>query len=117
MMPYCRSADIPLGPDDRSPLRHPSPFPLRQPAVPNPEHVGLLQEISFDPESAVSIAGCCRDRRGAAVPPGANDLMPNDKVMEHLWRFSTLHAQQRVSVFNFYVILAGVISAAIGGAS
>jgi hypothetical protein len=36
--------------------------------------------------------------------------------MEHLWRFFALHAQQRVSVFNFFVVLAGVISAAIGGA-
>lgn len=53
---------------------------------------------------------------GVAVPLGTGDLMPNDKAMEHLWRFFALHAQQRVSVFNFFVVLAGVISAAIGGA-
>ncbi|UMY16790.1 hypothetical protein MMB17_19285 [Methylobacterium organophilum] len=42
--------------------------------------------------------------------------MPADKVLEHLWRYFALHAQQRVSVFNFFVVLSGVISAAIGGA-
>ncbi|WP_342148089.1 hypothetical protein [Methylorubrum sp. SB2] len=42
--------------------------------------------------------------------------MPADKVLEHLWRYFALHAQQRISVFNFFVVLSGVISAAIGGA-
>ncbi|WP_144426426.1 hypothetical protein [Methylobacterium sp. ARG-1] len=49
---------------------------------------------------------------GATVPPGTGRLMPN-KAMKHLSRFFALHAQQRVSVCNFFVILAGVISAAI----
>ncbi|WP_156647855.1 hypothetical protein [Methylobacterium sp. Leaf87] len=44
------------------------------------------------------------------------NAMPADKVLEHLWRYFALHAQQRVSVFNFFVVLSGVISAAIGGA-
>ena len=42
--------------------------------------------------------------------------MPADKEMEHLWRYFALHAQQRISIFNFFVVLSGVISAAIGGA-
>ncbi|MGU3389003.1 hypothetical protein ACLBYG_31240 [Methylobacterium sp. D53M] len=35
--------------------------------------------------------------------------------MEHLWRFFALHAQQRISVFNFFVVLSGVLATAIGG--
>lgn len=62
-----------------------------------------------------SSPGATATGAGAAAP-GTSGLMPNDKAMEHLWRFFALHAQQRVSVFNFFVVLAGVISAAIGGA-
>jgi len=42
--------------------------------------------------------------------------MPPDKETEHLWRYFALHAQQRISVFNFFVVFSGVIATGIGGA-
>ncbi len=37
-----------------------------------------------------------------------------DKALDHAWRYFTLHAQQRISVFNFFVVLSGIIATGIG---
>lgn len=43
-----------------------------------------------------------------------NRLQPTDKALEHAWRYFALHAQQRMSVFNFFVILSGILATGIG---
>jgi hypothetical protein len=40
-------------------------------------------------------------------------LQPPDKAMDHAWRYFALHAQQRMSVFNFFVVLSGILSTGI----
>lgn len=35
-------------------------------------------------------------------------------ALEHLWRYFELHANQRFSVFNFYTVLIGFVSAGLG---
>lgn len=34
--------------------------------------------------------------------------------LEHAWRYFQLHAQQRMTVFNFYLIITGLIAAGLG---
>lgn len=34
--------------------------------------------------------------------------------IEHLWRYFQLHSQQRMTVFNFYLVVCGMVAAAIG---
>ena len=34
--------------------------------------------------------------------------------LDHAWRYFALHAQQRMSVFNFFIVLSGIISTGIG---
>ncbi|NWB21035.1 hypothetical protein HX824_10525 [Pseudomonas sp. D4002] len=34
--------------------------------------------------------------------------------LENAWRFFQLHAQQRMTVFNFYLIITGLVAAGIG---
>lgn len=69
--------------------------------------------------AAANRAGTTQDAApaipGAPVPSGGAAEMAPDKVLEHLWRFFALHAQQRISVFNFFVVLSGVLATAIGG--
>lgn len=36
------------------------------------------------------------------------------RSMEHAWRYFELHAQQRMTVFNFYLAISGLIAAGIG---
>lgn len=42
------------------------------------------------------------------------DLQSPDKGLDHAWRYFALHAQQRMSVFNFFVVLSGVMATGIG---
>jgi hypothetical protein len=35
------------------------------------------------------------------------------EMMEHGWRYFSLHAAQRMSVFNFFVVLSGVVLAGL----
>ena len=37
-----------------------------------------------------------------------------DKGLDHAWRYFALHAQQRVSVFNFFIVLSGILATGIG---
>lgn len=34
--------------------------------------------------------------------------------LDHAWRYFELHAQQRISVFNFYLAISGLVAAGIG---
>lgn len=36
------------------------------------------------------------------------------RSMDHAWRYFELHAQQRMTVFNFYLAISGLIAAGIG---
>jgi hypothetical protein len=39
-----------------------------------------------------------------------------EKAFDHAWRYFELHAAQRMTVFNFFLILAGLVAAGIGTA-
>ena len=43
----------------------------------------------------------------------SNHIQPPDKAMDHAWRYFALHAQQRMSVFNFFVVLSGILATGI----
>lgn len=45
--------------------------------------------------------------------PAKSVLQTSDKAMDHAWRYFALHAQQRMSVFNFFVVLSGILSTGI----
>lgn len=34
-------------------------------------------------------------------------------MLEHAWRYFALHAQQRIAVFNFFLILSGLVAAGL----
>lgn len=51
----------------------------------------------------------------SARTTGLDQRVTPDKEIEHLWRYFALHAQQRISVFNFFVVFSGVIATGIGG--
>ncbi len=34
--------------------------------------------------------------------------------LDHAWRYFALHAQQRMSVFNFFIVLSGILATGIG---
>lgn len=36
------------------------------------------------------------------------------RTMDHAWRYFELHAQQRMTVFNFFLAISGLISAGVG---
>lgn len=36
------------------------------------------------------------------------------RANEHVWRYFELHAQQRMTVFNFYIAITGLLAAGIG---
>lgn len=48
--------------------------------------------------------------RGAADFP----FLSADKALDHVWRYFALHAQQRISVFNFFIVLSGILATGIG---
>ena len=37
-----------------------------------------------------------------------------NSAREHIWRYFELHAQQRMTVFNFYIAITGLLAAGIG---
>ena len=37
-----------------------------------------------------------------------------ERSIEHAWKYFELHAQQRMTVFNFFLAIAGLIAAGIG---
>jgi hypothetical protein len=37
-----------------------------------------------------------------------------NSTSEHIWRYFELHAQQRMTVFNFYIAITGLLAAGIG---
>lgn len=40
--------------------------------------------------------------------------MQDEKLFEHYWKYFEIHSQQRMTVFNFYLAIVGLISAGIG---
>lgn len=40
----------------------------------------------------------------------------SETALEHAWRYFELHANQRMSVFNFFLVLAGLVSAGLAAA-
>ncbi|WP_302463602.1 RipA family octameric membrane protein [Hafnia paralvei] len=38
----------------------------------------------------------------------------SNSANEHIWRYFELHAQQRMTVFNFYIAITGLLAAGIG---
>ncbi|EKB9382313.1 TPA: hypothetical protein ACID37_006234 [Pseudomonas aeruginosa] len=43
-----------------------------------------------------------------------NDKDRIDRSIEHAWKYFELHAQQRMTVFNFFLAIAGLVAAGIG---
>ncbi|SFI77824.1 hypothetical protein SAMN05216304_103478 [Bosea sp. OK403] len=41
-------------------------------------------------------------------------IQPPDKALDHAWRYFALHAQQRISVFNYFIAFSGIMAAGIG---
>lgn len=46
--------------------------------------------------------------------PLGQSVQPNKDALDHAWRYFALHAAQRFSVFNFYIVLIGLTSAGLG---
>lgn len=42
-----------------------------------------------------------------------NEPSPHPQMLEHLWRYFALHAGQRMSIFNFFLILASLVAAGL----
>jgi hypothetical protein len=62
-------------------------------------------------------AGTTADRDPEASGAGGlsnHPLQPPDKALDHAWRYFALHAQQRISVFSFFVVLSGILATGIG---
>lgn len=56
-----------------------------------------------------------RDPEASGAGGLPNDpFQPPDKALDHAWRYFALHAQQRISVFNFFVVLSGILATGIG---
>lgn len=43
-----------------------------------------------------------------------DDAVKIERSMEHAWKYFELHAQQRMTVFNFFLAIAGLVAAGIG---
>lgn len=39
---------------------------------------------------------------------------PNDLSFEHAWKYFEVHSQQRMTVFNFYITVVGLLAAGCG---
>ncbi len=44
------------------------------------------------------------------------DVEDWERARDHSWRYFSLHAGQRMTTFNFFVVLSGIITAGIGAA-
>ena len=65
-------------------------------------------------ESGVRM-GMNHDREASSRQDMADSpLQPAENALEYAWRYFALHAQQRMSVFNFFVILSGILATGIG---
>lgn len=40
--------------------------------------------------------------------------MNSEKVVEHVWKYFEIHSQQRMTLFNFFILVVGGIISAIG---
>lgn len=38
----------------------------------------------------------------------------NNSLQEHMWKYFEIHAQQRISIFNFYLAITGLIATGMG---
>ena len=43
-----------------------------------------------------------------------NETVKFERSIEHAWRYFELHAQQRMTVFNFFLAISGLVAAGIG---
>jgi len=43
-----------------------------------------------------------------------NDVVKFERSLEHAWRYFELHAQQRMTVFNFFIAISGLVAAGAG---
>ncbi|PSL93753.1 hypothetical protein [Pseudomonas sp. R9.37] len=43
-----------------------------------------------------------------------DDDIKTQRTIDHAWRYFELHAQQRMTVFNFYLAISGLIAAGVG---
>lgn len=43
-----------------------------------------------------------------------SDDINNQLAFDHAWRYFELHAQQRITVFNFFLAISGLVSAGVG---
>lgn len=43
-----------------------------------------------------------------------NDDVKFERSLEHAWRYFELHAQQRMTVFNFFLAISGLVAAGVG---
>ncbi len=43
-----------------------------------------------------------------------NDAVKFERSLEHAWRYFELHAQQRMTVFNFFIAISGLVAAGVG---
>lgn len=43
-----------------------------------------------------------------------DDVVKFERSMEHAWKYFELHAQQRMTVFNFFLAISGLVAAGIG---
>lgn len=42
------------------------------------------------------------------------DMVKFERSFEHAWKYFELHAQQRMTVFNFFLAIAGLVAAGVG---
>lgn len=42
------------------------------------------------------------------------DMAKFERSIEHAWKYFELHAQQRMTVFNFFLAIAGLVAAGVG---
>lgn len=43
------------------------------------------------------------------------ELALNSAAREHAWKYVEIHAGQRMSIFNFFLVLSGLVLAGIAG--
>jgi hypothetical protein len=56
----------------------------------------------------------CDPKASSAGSASDDPLQLSDKGLDHAWRCFALHAQQRISVFNFFIVLSGILATGIG---
>lgn len=51
--------------------------------------------------------------QGATKTPRNFESNHTGELLEHAWRYFELHANQRISIFNYFVVISGAVSAGI----